>query len=184
MVRIGSDEEVELDDGERMLQNAEEARTGWQQTLEDLEAMAADREESGFETLRVTSDDTTPKPPSASEDGEWGFVYIVPSNQAEEFEAFAERGAFDETLVYQAESAGNAFVVTECLDTDEDLVLYVAGTYRMQHAPALVEAALDRDKMFTHIKTLDGTTIGTIEHDDPEKFFPDPERYRAYDVDY
>lgn len=183
MVRIGSDD-VDLDDGEEMLQTADEARSGWQQTLDDVEAMAADREESGFETLTLTSDDTTPKPPEASQEGEWGFVYIVPSNHAEEFEEFAERAEFDETLVYQAFSAGNAFVVTECLDTDNDLILYVAGTYQMQHAPALVEAALDRGKMYTHIKKLDGTELGTIEHDDPDKFFPNPDRFKSYDVQY
>ncbi|QGN05912.1 hypothetical protein Hrd1104_00455 [Halorhabdus sp. CBA1104] len=181
MVRLGPDD-VSLDDGERLLATSEQAHSGWEQTLQDAEAMARDRAANGFETLVLTSDDTTPKPPDSGEDEEWGLVYIVPSNQAGELESFADRATFEETVVYQATSSGHAFVVTECLDLDEQLALFVAGTYRMQHAPPLVRAALEREKMFTHVKQLDGTPVGTIEHDDPEQFFPDPEQFYAFEM--
>ena len=174
MVRLGPDD-VTLDDGERLLATSEAAQTGWEQTLQDVEAMARDRAEAGFETLVLTSDDTTPKPPGSSD--EWGLVYIVPSNQAEEFRAFTDEVDFEDTVVYQASSSGHAFVVTECLDTERGRVLFVAGTYRLHRASSLAEAALDRSEMYTHIKKLDGTVLGTIEHDDAEQFFPDPERF-------
>ncbi|MFB6200619.1 MAG: hypothetical protein ABEI98_01265 [Halorhabdus sp.] len=181
MVRLGPDD-VSLDDGERLLATSDAAQSGWEQTLADVEAMARDRAESGFETLVLTSDDTTPKPPKRGESTEWGLVYIVPSNQAAEYRSFAENPTFEETVVYQANSSGHVFVVTECLNTDRDLALFVAGTYRMQHASPLVEAALERGEMYTHVKELDGTRVTTIEHDDAEQFFPDPDQFTAYDL--
>ncbi|WP_135667422.1 DUF7529 family protein [Halorhabdus rudnickae] len=171
MVRLGPDD-VTLDDGEQLLATSEAARSGWEQTLEDVAAMARDRASSGFETLILTSDDTTPKPPGSGEADEWGLVYIVASNQAEELLAFSKETDFDETVVYQASSAGHVFVVTECLDTERDRALFVAGTYRKQNASVLVEAALEREEMYTHLKKLDGTLLETIEHDDAEQFFP------------
>lgn len=109
-------------------------------------------------------------------------VDIVPSNQAESFLAFSDRAAFDETAVYQASAGGRAFVVTECPDTDADLVLYVAGTYDLQNASPLVETAVEREEMYTHLKKLAGTHLATLEHDDAEQFFPDPDQIYAYDV--
>lgn len=182
MVKIGPDD-VELDDGEQMLNTSEEAHAGWEQTLEDVRAMAADREASGYETLILTAGDTAPTPPEASEEDRWGLTYIVPSNQGEEFVELAERAAFDDTIVYQASSGGHAFVATECLDTERQLVVYIVGTYQLRHAASLVETALDRDKMYTHITKLDGTLLGTIEHDDAEQFFPDPDRFTSYGMD-
>jgi len=181
MVRLGPDD-VTLDDGERLLATSGAARSGWEQTLEDVEAMARDRAESGFETQILTSDDTTPKPPESDGTDMWGLVYVVASNQAEEFRSFADGANFEETVVYQATSSGHAFVVTECLDIERDRALFVAGTYRMQFAPPLVEAALEREKMYTHIRKLDGALLGTIEHDDAEQFFPDPQQFDAFDV--
>ncbi|WEL18637.1 Uncharacterized protein SVXHr_2490 [Halorhabdus sp. SVX81] len=179
MVKLGPDD-VELDDGERLLRTSDAARSGWEQTLEDVEAMARDRAESGFETLVLTSDDTTPKAPDSDDADEWGLVYIVPSNQAEEYEDFAEDVAFTETVVYQATSSGHAFVVTECIDPDRQRVLFVAGTYQLQYAAPLVEAALERGEMYTHVKKLDGTDVATVAHDDAEQFFPDRDTYTAY----
>ncbi|CCQ33945.1 hypothetical protein HLRTI_002258 [Halorhabdus tiamatea SARL4B] len=179
MVRLGPDD-VELDDGEQLLRSSDAAQSGWEQTLEDVEAMARDRAESGFETLILTSDNTTPKPPEADDTDEWGLVYIVPSNQAKEYEDFAEDVAFTETVVYQATSSGHAFVVTECIDPERERTLFVAGTYRLQHAAPLVEAALERGEMYTHVKKLDGTEVASIAHDDAEQFFPDPDEYTAY----
>lgn len=182
MVRIENGE-VTLDDGERMAQIGEEARNGWEQMIEDLRAMAADREDAGYETVILPAGDTAPKPPDSGDTDEWGLTYIVPSNRAEAFEELYERADFDETGVYQATTSGIRFVATECLDHDENIAVFVAGSYRLQFAAPLVRTALDRGEMYTHIKKLDGTTLATIEHDDPEAFFPDPERIYSYEVD-
>lgn len=182
MVRIENGE-VKLDDGERMARISQEARNGWGRMTEDMRAMAADREEAGYETLSVPAGDTTPKPPGSGDTDEWGLSYIIPGNKADDFLELYERADFDETGVYQASMSGISFIVTECLDHDEEIALFVAGSYRLQFAAPLVRTALERDRMFTHIKKLDGTHLGTIEHDDPDAFFPNPEEIYAYETD-
>jgi hypothetical protein len=183
MVKI-EDGEVTLDEGERMARAADEMRTGWEKTIEDMRAMAEDREDEGYEIVKLPADDTAPKPPGVGDDDEWGMTYVVPSGRAETFADIHERASYDETGVYQAKMSGNAFLVTECLDHDEKLAVFVAGAYQLRHATELVNTAIERGEMYTNIKKLDGTKLATIEHDDPSAFFPDPEEYRAYDTEF
>ncbi len=143
--------------------------------------MAEEREASGYETLTLPAADTTPKSPDTGSTNEWGLAYIVADNQLEELEVFDTGLEFDGTAVYQAESAGHGFIVTECVDTDADRVLFVAGTYQLRHGGALVRTAVDREEMYTHIKRLDGTTVRTVHHSEAEPFFPDPDRLLSYE---
>jgi hypothetical protein len=73
------------------------------------------------------------------------------------------------------------FIATECLDFDAEVVLFVAGVYRVHRAGDLARAATDRGRMWTRIRELDGTVVGVIEHDDAESFFPNPERFSVED---
>lgn len=182
MVRIDSGE-GEPDEIDRIASSPEAARDGWERTIEDAEAMVADREAEGFETLLVPAGDTTPKNPDTGDTDEWGLTYVVPDNERASLLDFLERADFDETLVYQRSLQGNVFIVTECIDADDELSLFLAGAYRMNVAPPMVRTAMDRGRMLSHVKTLDETHLHTIEHDDPESFFPDPEEFYAYETD-
>ncbi|QSG08851.1 DUF7529 family protein [Halapricum desulfuricans] len=181
MVRTGPDG-AGPDTSEHLAQASDEAQSGWEQTVEDMRRMAADRADTGYETVTIAAGDTTPKPPSSGDTDEWGLSYVVPSNFADDFLDAYEQATFEETGVYQAESMGFAFVVTECLDHDANIALFIAGTYQLQFAAPLVRTAMDRDQMYTHVQKIDGTHLGTIEHDDPSAFFPDPERIYAYEM--
>lgn len=180
MVRTGPGESGG-DDADQLARTAEQSQSGWKQAVADMKAMAADRAEAGYETLTVAAGDTTPKSPSTGDSEEWGLSYVVPGNVADEFTTLYARADFGETGVYQADAGPNRFIVTECLDHDAQIALFVAGGFRLQFAAPLVRTALDRGKMFTHLKKLNGTHLGTIEHDDPEAFFPDPETVYAYE---
>lgn len=182
MVRIGNDES-EVPDEERIARSSDQARGAWQQTLADLDAMVADREDAGYEVAKVVAGDTTPKDPASGDTDEWGLSYVIPANHVEAFESVYDRATFDETGVYQAHSGPFQFIVTECIDHDAELVLFVAGSYELRFAADLVRTAVDRDRMYTHLKKLDGTHLATIEHEDPDSFFPDPERIYAYEPD-
>lgn len=165
---------------DHLVQTANVAREGWQRTLDDVEAMIDDRRAAGYETLFVPGANTAASAPETGETDEWGLSYIVGSDKAEAFREFYEGTTFDETAVYQATATGYAFVVTELIDHDTDRVLFVAGSYQLRFAGQLVETALDRGRMQTHLRTIDGTTLAVIEHDDVEAFFPDPERILSY----
>ena len=180
MVRTDPGSDGDDTDTDRLAQTAEQSRSGWTQAVADMEAMAADRAATGYETLTVAAGDTAPKAPDTGDSEEWGLTYVVPSNVADEFTALHARADFEETGVYQADDGPNRFVVTECLDHDARIALFVAGTFRLRFATPLVETALDRGKMLTHVKKLDGTPLGSIEHDDPEAFFPEPETVYAH----
>ncbi|MFB6141299.1 MAG: hypothetical protein ABEJ26_12805 [Halosimplex sp.] len=169
-------------EAERVAQHSEELTSNWERTLHDMNAMADDREGKGYDTVRLPAGDTTPLSPSMGEDDSWGLSYVVPDNFADEFEQVYEESAFEETGVYQIKSGGYVFQVTECIDHVDDVVVFVAGTYDMRFASGLVDTALDRGEMRSLVKTLDHDHLGTIRHDDPEPFFPNPDRFRAYDV--
>jgi hypothetical protein len=174
MTRTGPNQ-PDPDEAERMAATRDQAATGWTQTLEDMRAMAADREESGYETLTVQTGNTAPKGPEQGEDDRWGLFYVVPGNVADDLEATLDRATFEETAVYQASIGRDTFLVTEVIDHDAELILFVAGAYRRGAAGPLVETALERERMHSHLRRLDGTPIGSIEHDDPDAFFPDPD---------
>jgi len=166
---------------ERVAEHSEELKSNWERTLHDMEAMAADRESEGFETLTIPAGDTTPLSPDTGDDT-WGLSHVVPGDDAADLEALFDPGAFEETAVYQLTSGGFAFVVTECIDLVDEVVVFVAGSYDMRHAAGLVRTATDRGEMYTHVKTLDHTHVATFEHDDPVAFFPDPDEFYAYEL--
>lgn len=180
MTRKGATE-TNLGEIERMVRSSDEARSGWEQTLEDMQAMAADRREAGYEVLTLQAGNTAPIGPDQGETETWGLFYVIPGDEANHFKDLHARADFEETGVYQASIGRYTFIVTECLDHEAEVVLLIAGSYRRRAAPDLVRAALDQNKMFSHVKKLDGTILGTIEHDDPEAFFPDPDSIFKYE---
>lgn len=161
-------------ESDHLVQTSNVAREGWKRTLEDAEAMMDDRQEAGYETLFVPGANTAASAPDTGETDEWGLSYIVGSDKAEAFREFYEGTEFDETAVYQATQTGYGFLVTELIDHDTDRVLFVAGSYQLRFAGSLVRTATDRGRMQTHLRTIDGTTLAVIEHDDVEAFFPEP----------
>jgi hypothetical protein len=177
-----ADSPDDVDRKEIVADHSEELKTNWERALEDMQAMAEDREDQGYETLAIPAGDTTTLSPSMGEDDTWGLSHVVPDNYAEEFREHFEGATFDETGVYQMESGGFIFVVTECIDLDEEVVIFVAGSYDMRFSAGLVRTAVGRDEMHTHVKTLDETVLGTFDHDDPADFFPDPDKFYAYDI--
>jgi len=169
-------------DAERLTQTSDEAKSGWEQAVEDMQAMAADREEKGFETLTIAAGDTSPVSPQAGDSEDFGLSYIIPGNKVEAFEDLYLGNDFTETGVYQTSSGGHVFIVTECIDLEAKAIIYIAGAYQMRHAAGLVRAATDRGKMYTRLKTLDHTEVGVFEHDDVSAFFPNPDDFYAYEV--
>lgn len=180
MARLGPDDGDP--DDEWADRSTDRAKSAWLRTLEDMRAMARDREDAGYETLTVQAGNTAPIAPDQGETDRWGLVYTAPGEDAEPFGDLVDRAAFDETGVYQAAVGRETFLVTEVLDHDAEIACFVAGSYLRTSAPPLVRAAIDRGRMYTHVKTIDGTHQGTIEHDDPAAFFPDPDSIYAYEV--
>ncbi|MCD2199004.1 hypothetical protein LPA44_03705 [Halobacterium sp. KA-4] len=170
-------------DAERLSQTSDEAKSGWERAVQDMRAMAADREEKEFSTVTIAAGDTSPVAPEMGDTDEFGLSYIIPGNTVEEFEEAYLGNDFTETGVYQTSSAGHVYIVTECIDVNAEEIVFIAGVYQKRHAAPLVRAATERGTMFTRVKTLDHTEVGVFEHDDVAAFFPNPDEFYAYEVD-
>ena len=192
MPEVGDD----IDDADRVAALADRHREAWEATLEDTEGLAADRRSEGYETLVIPAGDTAPQAPEHGEYDRFGLVHVVPGNLADEFEALTD-GDFSAYDCYRAESDGRVFVVTELLqepadevnaddeaatddETDDEAdpaAVYVVGTYELRHAGDLIETAVERSVMYTHLERLDGTHVASVAHENPKKFFPHVDRF-------
>ena len=175
-----ADEPREPDEYEAVAAQSEVASNGFKRAVEDMRAMAKDREDKGFQTLTIPAGDVATKNPADGDD-EWGLSFVIPGDRAEDFEFFYAEGEYDETGVYQSATTAHVFVVTEYVDFDAGLVVFLAGSYEKRFAAPMVRTAMDRGRMYTHVKKLDTTHLGTFEHDDPHEFFPDPESFYSYE---
>ncbi|WP_435155795.1 DUF7529 family protein [Haladaptatus sp. DFWS20] len=180
MPEIGDED---TDYAERIAANADVEKGAWQRTLDDMEAMAADLEDEGWNVIQIPASHTAPENPEAGETDRFGFVYVVPDNYADEFSEAVEAGTFPSYQVFRQEMSSRVFMLTQYLNPDTDTAILIAGTYEMMHAPALVKAATREDEMYSHVQTIDGTVLGSFRHDDYTKFFPNPEKYENYVVE-
>lgn len=169
--------------------DADALKNAWQATVGEMRAMAEELEAEGWSVTAVGADHTAPEPPEMGPEGRFGLAYVVPDNHAREVRRTIaaaagveeseldtdephELDAFGRYEVYRNESSGSAFQVTALYDDDSRTALLVAGTYELYAAQSLMAAAVERDEMYTHIQTLDGTPVGSFHHDDWELFFP------------
>lgn len=143
----------------------------WERTIEEMEALAEEREADGWKTLTITPADTAPTPPEAGDDDRYGLIYTVGSGVVEEFRAANEAG-FDRYNVYRRGVGSRLFLVTELQSAAAERTVFIAGAVDRSLADRLITAAGERGEMYTHLQTLDGTRLGTVRHDDPSAFFP------------
>ncbi|WP_255151523.1 DUF7529 family protein [Halorarius halobius] len=177
MVETG-DEEVDY--AERIAANADVLKNAWEETIEDMKAMAADMEEDGWDAFYVAAGDTAPEHPEAGDPDRWGLVHVIPDNYVDGFEEAFETGEFPEYDVFRQEASGELFGVTLLTDPDSRTAILIAWNLRLHDATPLVNKARSEEAMYSHVQTLDGTVHGSFEHDAPEKFFPRFEEYEAY----
>lgn len=168
-------------DLEQLARQSEGSGDAWEQTIRDMRVTAKERGDEGYKTQTIPAGHTAPKSPQAGDTDRFGLTHVIPDNQVDRFTDLYEAGDYTETEVFQAGVNGNVFIVTECRDPDARLAIFIAGNYQMRHAPALVRAATSRDEMYTHVKQLDGSHLGTFDHGDVAAFFPDPEEFYAFE---
>jgi hypothetical protein len=173
-------EDVERDYAERMSGQADARKNAWKQTLQDMRITGKERREEGWTVLEIGAGDTAPLSRDAGDTEKFGISYVIPGNKREEFLDVYDETAYDDVNVYQAMAGGNVFILTEVRDTDSRDAILLAGSYEARHADGCVRAALDEGKMYTHVRTLDGTFLGSFEHDDVGAFFPNPDRFLEY----
>lgn len=173
-------DENEFSYADRIAANADAIREAWKATLEDMEAMADARREDGWDAVTCMAMDTAPTNPDAGDRDDFGLVFVLPGNMADDFEAAYDEGGFPKYEVYRAADEGNAYVVVEYIDPASETVLFVAGQYELRHAPGMVQAARRNEEMYTYVQRLDKTRVGAFKHDSVDKFVPEIERIEDY----
>jgi hypothetical protein len=163
---------------ERLAANAEREKEAWARTLADMNARTEAYEAENWETVAVPAGHTAATHPEAGSSDRFGFVHTVPGNYAEELRAAIESRQFPEYDVFRARTDGRVFLVTELLDPDSGTVILVAGSYELRTVGPLIAAADEAGVCYTHLRTLDGTLVGSFEHEEYEKFVPRIESFR------
>lgn len=165
---------------DRIAANADAIKEAWEATLNDMEAMAEARREEGWEAVTCMAVDTAPTNPDAGDRDDFGLVFVLPNNMAEDFEAAYEGKAFPKYEVYRASDEGRAYVVVEYIDPESETVIFIAGQYELRFAPGMVKAARREGEMYTYAQLIDGTRVGAFEHDSVDKFVPEIDRIEDY----
>ena len=161
----------DLDHAEQLVAHADRNKEAWGRTLDDMTAMADEREAAGWDAVRIMAGHTAPEPPDAGVEDRFGLSYVVPGNQADPFLEAYEAGQYPLYEVYRGSTETRTFLVTELLDPDAERAIYITGNYRRLDARGLLRAAHRAGKMYSHLQTLDKTHLGSFEHDGYEKFF-------------
>lgn len=159
---------------QKLRHTAKPRREAWESTLEELDALAEERRADGWDVVDVAAIHTDPVTPDMGDDEErFGIVYTIADNHADAvLEAF-ETGAFSEYQAYGRIVSGYVFQVVELLDPDSGRALLIASSYDRTRARGLSEAAREYDAMYTHAKTIDGTPLGVVKHEEYEPLLPE-----------
>jgi hypothetical protein len=165
-------------DAERLAANAERGKDAWARTLADMEARAEAYEAEGWETVSVPAGHTAAESPESGSSDRFGFVHTLPGNYAAAIREAIGGKDFPEYDVFRARTDGRVFLVTELLDPDSRTAILLAGSYELRTVEPLVAAADEAGVCHTHLRTLDGTHLGSFEHDEYEKFVPRIDRFR------
>lgn len=147
-------------------------KAAWEQTIDDVEALEDELTEEGWETLSIIAGQTAPMGPNDGDTDRFGIVYVIPGDEAEPFQQAVADGTFPKYDVFRREVNAREFVVTELLDPETETAVLLAGNFWTYEAEGLINTAESRDEMYTHVQTLDGTQLGSFQHDEPAKFFP------------
>ncbi|WP_439027925.1 DUF7529 family protein [Haloarchaeobius sp. DT45] len=168
----------DMDYAERIASNADVLSSAWEQALEDMEAMADERREDGWNAVTVMAGNTAPQNRRAgdADDDRFGLVFVVPSNMGEDFSEAFEGKDFPKYEVYRREMNGNVFLVVEYIDPESETCIFVASQYELRHAAGMVHDAEEAGEFYTYVQTLPGDILGVFKHDSHEKFVPHAER--------
>ncbi|OLZ41670.1 hypothetical protein A6E15_12045 [Natrinema saccharevitans] len=142
----------------------------WKQTLEDAEAIAQERRDEGWEVVTIVAAHTDTVSRDMGGDDRFGLVHVIPNNYVETFTDVFDSDEFTEYLVYGTEIDGFMFVVTELIDPETERSILIPSRYDLARADGMITSAEDEDALYTHVKTIDGTILGSFEHDEYELF--------------
>ncbi|MFC7071549.1 hypothetical protein ACFQJ7_16700 [Halovenus rubra] len=146
---------------------------GWEQLLDEMDTMAAELAAEGWETLSMPAGDAAAVEAEEGQTDRHGYAYVVPSDDADRFEELFKPDGFSETEVYRATTPSHLFLLTVFLDPESETAILLAGVLDSNSLAACRQAATETDKMYSHVCKINGTHLGSFEHDEIDPFFPE-----------
>lgn len=166
------------DDARQFQRRSSAVKEAWAQTNEEMESIADYRRDEGWDVTSMPAVHTSPVGREQGDDDDFGLAYVIPDNHADAFTDAFERGSFPRYEVYRNEIDGYVYLVTEFLDPESDTCILIAAQYDLQLAEGMVRSALDEGAIYSIAKTIDGTELGSVRHDEVEPFVPYLDRFQ------
>lgn len=145
--------------------------TPWRRTLAAATDAAEELRDDGWDVTTVRAGHVAPEPPEHGDSDRYGLVYVAPDSTEAPFREAFEPGAFDTYEVFRRRDGSDLYLLTRVLDHDRRIAVVLVGAVNLAHAADLRATAAETGEMYSHVQLLDGTHLGTFEHDDPSLFF-------------
>ena len=137
----------------------------WSRTLSEMDEIAADRREAGWDVLTVRASQTDTVSESMGDDDDYGFYHYLPKSDGEAFERFYDDN-FSEYLAYGSAIGRLRFLVIELLDPDRERAVAMACWYDSAFANGMIRSADQEGRLYSYMKRIDGTVLGTFEYEE------------------
>lgn len=138
----------------------------WRELLDDVETLADEYREAGWETLAVSTGDVTPRT------GEpFGLDVVAPPEEFDTLRDIVEDATFDTSHVYRDEESDVRFFIVVQEASGDDVAVLVPAFCALDETDELLSTVRREETMYTHVRTLSGDERVTFVHDDPDLFF-------------
>lgn len=154
----------------------------WEQVTEDVAATAERYREAGRTVVELHPGDvavltgelrTSPGQQRSANPaaGRTGLDVVVPGGEFERLQSALSDRTVDGYEVWRATGAGIVFLLV-ALESDDDLAVLFPAYYDLSDREALETVAREHG-LETHLRPLAEDAVVTVEHEDPDPFFPD-----------
>lgn len=138
----------------------------WRELLDDVETLAEEYREAGWETLAVSTGHVTPR-----SDEPFGLDVVAPPEEFDALRDLVDDATFDTSQVYRDEESDVRFYIVAQEALADGVAVLVPTFCALDETGELAATARREERMYTHVRTQSGDERVTFVHDDPDLFF-------------
>ncbi|GAB7093986.1 hypothetical protein JCM30237_11380 [Halolamina litorea] len=151
----------------------------WENTVEDMEATAAELREAGWETVELHPGAVTPLPRLETEDGyeddRTGFDVMAPGNEFADVQDAVDGAEFDEYEAYNAQTNGVVFAVVVMKAEAAERAVLIPIYYKVDDAEETVRRIEESGESRLYVRPLDDSERVLFVQQHPEALLPGEE---------
>lgn len=141
----------------------------WGEFQREIESLADQHRDEGWEVLEVHPGDVHPIGPSDPE--RWGLDVVVPDDELSAVEKFVSDSAPTQFELFRSDGNGIVFQLVVAKDLDDKRVILIPTYYRESDVMTLRSAAIDQGVIPIRLRPLTQTPVITFSYEDPALFF-------------